>query len=224
MATYIMIVFGMYIVVSVVNIWGRYKGDDRNNYVTKPLLMPLLAIGYILASGSNVSWVVVAALVFCTLGDVFLMLPEKKKGELRWFFRGLFSFMLGHLCYFTWYLMYTRDSGFTWAWVAGLLVALLAIAGVAVILKKLEAGHLIPFVLYTAAIMLNVTGAIGTWGTGPIPGTLLCTLGALLFCISDSMIALNVLDNPIGSGGAVMITYTLAQLMLIIGIIALSSV
>ncbi|AEC02546.1 lysoplasmalogenase [Parasphaerochaeta coccoides] len=223
MSVYIILVFTSYIIASIVNVWGRHKRDDLNNYLSKPLLMPLLAIGYALVAGSHMSWIIIAALVLCAIGDVFLMLPEKKADKPVLFPLGMLAFMSGHLCYFSWYVMYTRSAGFTGAWATGIFAFLAGIAVIVIILKKLNAGKFLPlFVLYTVIIMLNVAGAIGTWGTGSISGTVLCTVGAFLFVFSDAMIAFDVLGKPMGGPDVVMITYTIAQLMLVVGIITLS--
>ena len=56
--------------------------------------MPLLLIYYIL-SVAEVNKLIVIALVFGFMGDVFLMLPKGKNN----FILGLGSFLIGNVCY-----------------------------------------------------------------------------------------------------------------------------
>ena len=147
----------------------------------------------------------VAALVFSLAGDVLLMLPREQ------FVAGLSAFLVAHLCY---------TAGF---WTDGpaalpLLVAALVVAaaigslGLLRILpavRRAEPALVAPVAAYMAVIGAMVATALAT-------GNVVAGVGAVLFAVSDSMIAWNrfVGEFP-GAGVWIMVTYHLGQAALV---------
>ena len=189
-----------------------YAGRRRVVYVCKPLTVALAMA--IAASGpagppSPYRALVLAGLACSLVGDVFLMLPEKR------FAAGLASFLAAHACYI--------------AAVAGaspvpasprLLAAAAGIgAAVAVPLWPHLGRYRLPVAVYVVALVALLWQSTG-WAVGTgAPGARLAALGALLFTASDAVLAHNRFRRPFRAAQAVILsTYFVAQ-----GLIALSA-
>lgn len=209
-----------YIFLSAANIAGRYRNSDRIHFITKPLLMPMLALFYVSALGQNSSPLVLLALGFGTAGDVLLLVPRSK--GMRWFLIGMGSFMAGHICYFRWFIIRSAPIGWELPWLVGTAAAIFLTVWFRHTMSA--SGHRYAPVLsaYSLVIDLIIVGSLTTWGRGPMMGTLLCFTGTLFFCLSDFFIAMNMIGQRIGDEGSVMITYTTAQLLIVSGITILS--
>jgi uncharacterized membrane protein YhhN len=80
----------IFIIISICNIYFVKVGNKKGIYITKPLLIPMLIIFYVLST-ENINWLIVSALVFGCLGDILLMLP-------RGMFVGeIFPSLIGHI-------------------------------------------------------------------------------------------------------------------------------
>lgn len=152
---------------------------------------------------------IVAGLLFSVTGDVFLLL----KGNL-WFVLGLFSFLIGHVIYITAFVQRRQFS-------------------------RMHVLVLIPIILYAVFLLNGLHGGIfadetkgyeGLWipviayvivissmlWCATISRNKLAVTGAILFVISDSLLAWNMFVTPmpwLGRHG-VMITYYLAQFLI----------
>jgi len=189
-------------------------GTDRRRleYAAKPLTMAaLIALALSLdVSQPSVRAAVLVALVLCLVGDVALLLP----GE-DWFVVGLGAFLVAHLVYvvsFWW-----RGIG-----VQGLLVGLVMVGvAVAVLGRRIvsavargpQRALTAPVVGYIGVISAMVATAVGT-------GEAAAVAGAILFYCSDALIAWTrfIRDLPHGRL-AVMITYHLAQILLVLSLL-----
>lgn len=187
-----------------------HHGNTRVEYLCKPLTMVAL-IGVALALDPQVpatrAWFVVA-LALSLVGDVFLMLP----GDL--FVPGLAAFLLAHLAYVVGFLVGGLDA-------PGVLVGLLAVAVAFLIVgtrilrdaRRQEPALAGPVTAYMAVISAMVVCALGT-------GRLLAILGAGLFYASDALIGWNRFVRPApGAGTAIMVTYHLGQILLVLSLI-----
>ncbi|MFA7539959.1 MAG: lysoplasmalogenase family protein, partial [Sphaerochaetaceae bacterium] len=61
-----------------------------------------------------------------------------------------------------------------------------------------------------------------TWSKGPLLGTLLAFMGALLFGFSDFWIAMRVIGRPVDDNVMVMMSYSLAQFLIVCGVVLLA--
>ncbi len=89
---------------TLIHLYGQYtsiKGKEKLGllieYITKPLLLPLMIIFY-LTYLPAVNWWYIAGMIGGFLGDVFLMLPDPS-GKKTSFKIGLIAFLLGHVFY-----------------------------------------------------------------------------------------------------------------------------
>lgn len=169
-------------------------------YVAKPAAAAALLL--LAASGPLPSFWLIAALVFCLLGDVYLMLPG------NYFIAGLTAFLLAQLAYAADFQagLVERAVWTTAVFVVALPVSLRVIGAIK------ETAVKAAVVLYMVTISLMAGSAIAS-------GSLIGAAGALLFVASDSMIAWDMFVRRIPRGHLwVMVTYHLAQLGLVLAL------
>jgi uncharacterized membrane protein YhhN len=169
-------------------------------YLAKPATLGFLLL--YAALGPQASWLLIAALTLCLLGDVYLMLPD----EL--FPAGLAAFLVGHLAYVADFDA-TPLARLIWF----IIVVAASIPLALRIIRKVPQPPLrIAVGAYMAAISLMVGSAIAS-------GSMIATAGALFFFASDAMIALNRFVSPFASARvAIIVTYHIGQLLLVIGL------
>ncbi len=181
--------------------WIAVAQDNQLlEYVAKPATLGFLLL--YAALGPHASWVLVAALVLSLLGDVYLMLPDAL------FPAGLTAFLLGHLAYIA--AFHASPVGrLIWFVIVAVASAPLALR----ILRSVREPPLrVGVGVYMAAISLMVASAIAS-------GSLTATIGALFFFASDAMIALRRFVTRFnGDQVAVIVTYHLGQLLLVIAL------
>jgi len=196
--------------VAVVDWIAVGVGNRKVEYVAKPLTMVVL-LAYAIALDPMVEstrWWFVAALVFSLAGDVFLMLPGNR------FVEGLASFLVGHLAYIGGLLAWGTDIGPAWFVLVAVLAAFIITIGGAIVQAAGEQDRRLrmPVAVYITAItvMVLAAGATGHWWF---------LGGALLFYVSDTMIGISRFVRDFRfSGVAIMVTYHLAQFLLVYGL------
>lgn len=176
--------------------------------LTKPLLVPCL-IGLVWLQTRTIRGhgILLAALFFSWLGDVLLMLP----GE-DFFMGGLGAFLSAHVCYI-W--IFSRGATFRPLRVLPFLgyVALL-LAGP--LHGKLPENLQIP--VYSYIVVIMIMGIMASLRNTQRAGDELILIGAILFILSDSFLALNKFSSPLPLAGIwVMLTYGLAQYFIVKG-------
>jgi uncharacterized membrane protein YhhN len=186
----------------------------RVEYVLKPATLALLAAAAAVSDIGTLKPWVVAALVFGLLGDIGLMLSDGRTDPP--FLTGLGAFLIGHV----WYIVAFLTAG-----VRGLhLVAgLLVVGGVAgltlpAVLRGAarSAGREFALVVAGYAAVLAAMTVLGV-GTGIVA----TAIGAVLFLVSDTLIARDRFVAPVRHGPlAVIVTYHLAQFLILIGLIS----
>lgn len=198
------------LIVAVVH-WYAVARDRRSLVVaTKPAVMVLLiALAVVLGAGDEPGgrWLLVA-LAGGLLGDV-LLLDESESA----FLGGVAAFLLGHLAYIA---CFHQDwlSSADWWWLAVPLLAacVWAVRGIWAGARRDGGAVLVVAVAaYTlvSGILLVVAFRSGHW---------LVALGATVFVASDTLLARDRFEaRRSWSDLAVMVTYHLAQMMLVWG-------
>lgn len=153
------------------------------------------------------------ALSFSLIGDVFLMF-NKDDGLL--FILGIAAFLIGHVFYILAFSRILIENKVKFNWFLIVLVGLLFSATIPLLV--LRAGEFaIPVFMYSLTICTMLAFALQLLkvkGVGVI-----ISIGAALFVISDSLIAILKFITPISHGGWwVMLTYIAAQYLIIIGL------
>lgn len=187
------------------------RGSELLEYVSKPATtVALVALAATLDVDHGASWGWrVAALVFCVLGDVFLMLPRDA------FVPGLASFAIGQVL-FT--VSFAADDVDVLRLVGGALVgvpiaALLARRFVGAMRRSGHGELVLPVIVYVAVISAMAVAAVGSGNPAAIAG-------AVVFMVSDSLIAESrfVRARPWHRVG-IMVTYHLALVGLVFGLL-----
>lgn len=204
-------------ILTVVNIFAVVTDQTLLRYITKPLLMPLLAVAYILGhSRKNVfSRIMIIGLFFSWLGDIFLMIES----EGIFFIIGLCCFLTTHIQYIVYFLK-TKSEGKSFLqkrpW---LLIVILLYGGGLLFLLWPGLGELkIPVIVY--AIIICTMLAIACWQYGRLQSqtAIMFITGAALFVLSDSSLAISKFVQPfVGDGLVIMATYVAAQVMIVLG-------
>jgi len=210
-----LLIGGLFCITFVVHMFFTKNEYNKGRYYTKPFLMPLLLIYYIL-SAAEVNKLIVMALVFGFMGDVFLMWPKTKNN----FMLGLGAFLIGHVCYVLLFLQgisFARDVP-VWFYLIIIVYATFACA----VLKKLikHLGNMkIPTYIYMAAILLMSLASLARiWVIGMSISFFLPFIGSLLFLCSDCMLGFYTFKGEFKNGNiCIMITYVLAQALIVGG-------
>ncbi|GCC50140.1 lysoplasmalogenase [Chryseotalea sanaruensis] len=191
-------------------------------HFSKPLLMAFLGLYYYLSvEKSELSKLVVLALVFSWGGDVLLMYQPKH--ELYFIF-GLASFLAAHLFYiFTYKQFRSEDTSNALMGVQRFRYSfpvILAGTGLITVLYNHLGDLKIPVVIYALVLVLMVLNALFRFGRTSLSSFSMVFFGATLFMISDSLIAINKFLMPVANSGLwVMITYITAQYLIIEGLL-----
>ncbi len=179
--------------------------------VTKPL--PVLALlGWVATSASaptrSEPWVyraVLAALVFSMAGDVILELDK------RYFVFGLGSFLVAHLFYLLAFV--APRKGRELKLLAALPFAAWGVGMAVFVWPGLtEKGMAVPVVVYIAVLTTMMWRAAARADDAPTPAQWACIAGAIIFGLSDSLIALRDFNAPFEwSKFGILVTYWAGQ-------------
>lgn len=199
------------------------KSWIRLRVITKPLsLVILIAMFLSMAGWTNPGFWFLGGLFFSLLGDIFLLLQKK------YFIVGLLSFLIAHILY----IIGLSFGTLTWTWwmlIPLCIIALLVIIAypriVRGVRRRLEHRHLwFPVLLYMVTITIMLLMALFTWFRAEwvYPATILVSVGALLFTISDTLLATGRFLRPVPYGNfLVMFTYHLGQLGIVFGALSM---
>ena len=218
----------------LIEIYSVYNGIPEIHHISKPLLMPLLLAWFISKTqkyNSGIKKFVIIACITSFMGDVFLMfLPDESLGESLWgvkrneafFLYVLGSFFLAHLAYILAFVLPFRKKSQRGIVVAKPLIGILLLSYGVVFIYTLF-PHLgdftIPVIAYAIVILLMVTTAINRFGRVSELSFWAVAIGAILFMLSDSMIAINKWPYPFEMASPmIMGTYILGQLGIVAGL------
>jgi uncharacterized membrane protein YhhN len=195
---------------------GNVSASGWLHMISKPLLMITLA-GYYFASAEERSIVTIGAIFFSLVGDVLLLDGSN-------FVFGLIAFLVAHLLYIFSYRQHRFETD-----VEGLqgiqrirlaFPIILAGTGLVVILYPKLDGLRLQVIIYAAVITTMVLTALFRFGKTNSQSFWMVFLGAVLFMISDSLLAINKFLTPLfQSGFWIMLTYIAAQYLIVEGLI-----
>jgi alkenylglycerophosphocholine/alkenylglycerophosphoethanolamine hydrolase len=169
------------------------RSNRRIEYVAKPATLAALIV--YAASGVSCSPLLIAALCFGLLGDVYLMLP------VDLFVAGLAAFLIGHLAYIA---VFEAPLGWRLLWFAVVVAGTFPVARRIISAMK-DAKLRFAVVAYLAVISFMAASAIAS-------GLPVAAFGAVLFVVSDALIAWNRFVAPLSWGRvAIIVTYHLGQ-------------
>lgn len=206
----------------VIHILAIIMEHELAQQITKPLLMVLLAAYFHFAVQRNgfTRWIMLA-IIFSFGGDVALMFQQIQP---IYFILGLASFLIGHLFYtygMAKYPNFNQGYAIKNKWIA---LPLLGYGvGLVYFLWSGLGAMTVPVVIYSIVIMLMGLSAINMSGRVNTTAATYIIIGAILFILSDSVIALNkfkadTLTLPM-PGLMIMVTYILGQFLIVEGIV-----
>lgn len=204
----LLVLAGLVAILDWFAVAGRWKALE---YVAKPTTTALiLAIAATLDVVHDATWWwFTGALVFCLLGDVFLMLPTDS------FVQGLASFAVAQVMFA---VGFTQSGTSMNRWTVGFA----AVIPVALLLGRRFVGgirrsglpeYVVPVAVYMVVIATMATGSVAS-------GRSAAVAGAAVFMLSDSLIAESRFVtartwHPV----AIMVTYHLALVGLVVSLL-----
>jgi uncharacterized membrane protein YhhN len=203
-----------YLVVLAINLVAIYLDNEILRNATKPLLMPVLVFCFIdftrLYSSSLKKWII-AALLFSWAGDVLLLFESDNS---NYFIFGLVAFLMAHIFYILFYENLIRREKIKRKHQLSLIILIYYL-----FLIYLLTPHLAemkwPVWIYGLVISFMMVQALQTKDIENKRAATQMIAGAVLFIVSDSLLAINKFYMPFDFAGiAIMLTYGLAQLMI----------
>ena len=208
-----------FLLVLAADIIGIQINNEILQYISKPLIIPVL-IGYFLSQtgivASSLKRWIIAALFFSWSGDVLLMFQPKDE---IFFLLGLSSFLLAHIFYIIFFHHVRVREGIKsnpWLLLVVTVYYITLIVWLSPYLGEMKLpvriyGIVISFMFMLATHMLFIKNKwAGQW----------MMTGALLFVMSDSVLASNKFYQPFELAGVlIMLTYGFAQLFIVEGAI-----
>ena len=190
------------------------------HYITKPAIVGMLLVFFWKHSDHLDkrirNWTVIA-LISSWIGDILLIFEEWHP-ELFMF--GLIAFLIAHIFYILLFLKHRNTTKNPLGFICLLLVYACCLF---YFLKNGLNEMLIPVIIYMLVILSMSTSAFLRKENVPKLSYTLVFLGAILFMLSDSILALNKFYKPLAySNISIMMTYALAQYFIIIGVLKLS--
>jgi uncharacterized membrane protein YhhN len=211
------VLFGVAAILEVV--CQLYALEQLHHFV-KPSLMVLLGLHYFTCvPSSERSNLVLGAIFFSFLGDSFLLYDHKNE---LYFMLGLGSFLLAHLAYIFAFRQHRNenegDQLHTVQTVRMAFPVILAATGLVVVLYPHLGALKFPVIVYAFVLMLMVLNSLFRYGRTSATSFSLAFGGAVLFMISDSLLAINKFLQPFELGGVlIMITYMGGQYLIVKG-------
>ncbi|MEY3432995.1 MAG: hypothetical protein RL131_931 [Bacteroidota bacterium] len=211
------LLFFIFSLVAIAEISLLANDGESYRYLTKPLIIPSLAAIYLTSVRTKINPLKDAllwGLAFSWMGDLLLQ-------KEAYFVPGLASFLTAHVFYI---FFFSRTVSQQTSFFKLRPVMLIAVIAYLVELLYLLWPHLgemkIPVALYGVTISVMLSAALWQYQKLDNQTALFFVIGALLFVISDSILALNKFRSPFEQSGIfIMSTYILAQLFIVIGAI-----
>lgn len=188
--------------------------------ITKPLVISSLIAYFLIRSRKEkitVRPLVLSALIFSLIGDISLLFDSVSS---IYFIVGLTSFLLAHISYIFVFILgknYKVNARFFFYPIPFLIFVALVFSKIYPNLDEL----LIPVVGYMLVILIMLVSAMGRYKTVNHKSFIWVIVGACVFALSDSILALDKFSAPIPHSVLwTMSTYAFAQYAIIRGLLA----
>jgi uncharacterized membrane protein YhhN len=211
----------LFLIATISDLFFLIEGNSSLRYFSKPLIMIGLIIYFYTLSRSIASTFlarsIMAALIFSWIGDILLMSSQL-------FVYGLGAFLMAQVCYIIGFRLARQTPNrldhmnFIKSFLFNLPIYLTAALTFYLILPGL--GNLkIPVIAYILVIVGMVTTARDRFKKCSPASYWQVFIGALLFFVSDGVIALSKFFKEFPESGVIIMgTYASAQLLIVMGI------
>jgi uncharacterized membrane protein YhhN len=199
------------------DIVGIQLSNEVLQLICKPVIVPAL-IGYLYSQVRTINtglpkWILFA-LLFSWAGDVLLMFVSKNE---NFFLAGLASFLLAHVFYIIFFHQ-VRVKEAVKPNIVWLILVIVYYTGLIVWLSPYLHDMKLPVRIYGLVISSMLMLALHMPAIKNRKAGYWMMAGAVLFVISDSVLAINKFYQPFdGAGVIIMLTYGLAQLFIVKG-------
>ena len=207
-----LVVLALTIIASVFSIYTRYRNEELYA-LTKPIPLFLIIALYVVNIVSMppvyfFTLVILLGLVAGVIGDILLLSSKR-------FLAGLVVFLLGHILY----IVAFATKPFSLPPYLIVVPFVITISYGVYLLRKMKASsrkkYAVPILIYLVTITIMYITALNFDMHSPRSGLPLFTLGALLFCISDGVLAWNKFYKPFRTAeGIILTTYYTAQMLI----------
>ncbi|MEZ4802399.1 MAG: lysoplasmalogenase [Gelidibacter sp.] len=197
-------------------ICGNVESLLQLHYLTKPAIVMSLIIFFWKESQSiskPIRNLTLLALSFSLLGDVLLMFAEVSQS---YFMLGLVAFLIAHIMYI---LVFLRQRNPTKKPIGFAVILIIYAIGLFLVLKNGLGEMLVPVLIYMLVILTMATTSFLREGKVPKMSYGFVFLGAILFMVSDSFLAINKFHQAFTYANIIiMLTYGFAQYFIVLGV------
>lgn len=217
------VALALFIIASILELTCQVFDLGEIHHVVKPLLMIFLGMYYFFSeSPDDRSNFIVLAIIFSFLGDSFLL--YERQNEL-YFILGLLSFLLAHVFYiivFRQRRIFNKEESVQSVQKARMAFpVILAATGLVVVLYPRIGDLRLPVIVYAGVLMFMVLNALFRFQKTSPSSFWMVSAGAVLFMLSDSILAINKFLHPVSHAGVwIMSSYLGGQFLIIRGLIA----
>jgi uncharacterized membrane protein YhhN len=197
---------------SIFCIRAKYPISKKQILIFKPLTLILIILIAIIFPTIDLKYkiIIVSGLLFSLLGDTYLIYPEK------YFKKGLIAFLLGHICYIIAFIVSSGTHFTLYIFFPITIIGFLYLRSIMPYSGKMK----IPIIIYVIIIAIMGWAAMERLNSLHTVGSLIAVLGAVLFMISDGVLALNKFKKPFYSAELIILaTYFSAQWLLAVSVI-----
>lgn len=202
-----------YFAIGIINITSGIIDIEWLNYLSKPLLMISLFFFYFQKVKQNMNTsdkIMLVSLIFSCFGDTFLMFQGQNP---QFFLLGLGSFLVAQISYT---FIFHREGKAQYLKRIPFLIYTVVLVNI--LINEIPRDFRIPIYVYSLAITLMGIKAMERQTNQKSYRFVL--IGAILFIISDSLIAINKFAFSIPLSGLwVMATYIAAQYLIVEGVL-----
>lgn len=193
--------------VAFLDIIGIVTDISMLQMVSKPLIILTLIILYYFSAIRRSYWYLLA-LLFSLFGDIFLL------NKTNYFLLGIASFLMTQIMYSILIIKLLNKSSIKQKLIASFPFIVFFSILISVLGSKLD-EYFVPVIIYAVAISVFGILSLLNYQLNSTKSSRFLLVGAVLFIISDTMIALNKFQEPkLIYPVAIMITYIFAQYLI----------
>ena len=194
---------------------------ESTAFPLKAFLMPALIAAVYFHPDFTSKKLLLGALIFSWIGDVVLMFQSMNP---LFFIGGLIAFLIGHIIYL---MLFNKEKRSDMPQNSSFMrIGFIAIVAYLIVMLSLLYPHLgsmsLPVTVYALTISAMLATAIMGYSGWESPANAWILRGAILFVMSDSILAFNKFYQPIWLASFfIMITYLAAQYAIVVGVLKL---